>query len=637
MCGICGISHPDSDYAATTVAAMNRALFHRGPDEAGSLDETGISLAMRRLAIIDLKSGQQPIFNEDESLALIFNGEIYNFAELRQDLEAKGHQFRTQSDTEVIIHLYEEEGTNMPRFLKGMFAFCIYDRRDGSLFLARDRFGEKPLFYHRSHRGEFAFSSEIRSLLECDLVPRRLNYEALGYYLRVGYVPAPLTLLDDVHVLPPGCWMHLEETGLRCESYFQIDYRQDPDLEDENVASEMLRSLLGAAVKRQAISDVPLGAFLSGGIDSSSVVAMLQSVSERPVKTFTMRFEGSRYDEGEVARQVAAALGTEHREFLVPNVSFDGDDLLRIVEHVGLPFVDSSAIPTYIISREIRRAVTVALSGDGGDELFAGYNHFHWAATIEKFRRLPNPLLDAGAALTSRLGRRRFVDRMKGLRRIQRGLAAASQPESMLPIALHTLFDRGEIFQLEPIDPVLPSATGELPRFTVLPPRAKEWSTLRRIMYFRLRHLLSERMLTKVDRMSMAASIEVRTPMLDPDLAEFSMRLPEKHLIRNGQGKFLLRHAMRDHLPEILFHQPKSGFDIPLHQYQNETYRQLACELLAPGGVADLFSQERVQKIRSRAISQQEDGARHSTYRASHQLWALMQLSAWQRRFQVSY
>ena len=516
-----------------------------------------------------------------------------------------------------------------------MFVFCIHDRLDGSLFLARDRFGEKPLFYH--HSGDvFVFSSEIRSLLECELVPRRLDREALAYYLRVGIVPAPLTLFKDVRILPPGHFLYWHRGKTTVTSYYSVDYSPDPYLDREERAVEAVREALSRAVRRQAMSEVPLGAFLSGGIDSSAVVAMLQSVSSRPAKTFTVRFEEASYDESHIARQVANHLGTDHKEFLIPNLAFQEEDLWRIVDHVGVPFFDSSAIPTYILSRCIRQEVTVALSGDGGDELFAGYPVFQWCLSIQKVKKAPEFLRSSAGSIVRRLTSPR-LPATAFLRRLRRGLDASTAPDEVLPVTVHALFDDSELPEILTDHSVLESAGKNLPLLTLLPPEAAEWTPLRRLMYYRLKNNLSEDMLTKVDRMSMACSLEVRSPMLDVDLAELSMRLPDKHLIHKGIGKSVLRKAVRTMLPDSVFSHPKTGFDIPLHAFRNDTYVRIARHLLLhdSSGMMDLFSKKVVEGLLDQGLNQNIDAIDFSVYRATHRLWSLMQLAAWAQHFKV--
>ena len=636
MCGICGlISLKYDDAIPVHLSKMNYALLHRGPDDAGEFSNLTCGIAMRRLSIIDLLGGHQPIFNETGDIGIVFNGEIYNFRELQEVLHKRNHNLQTQSDTEVILHLYEDEQENTPTFLKGMFAFCIYEQDKKTLFLARDRFGEKPLYYY-TNNGFFAFSSEIASLLQCTIIPRQLNHEALGYYLRMGFAPTPLTLFKDIHILPPGHWLKWQNGEITTRAYYTVDYCADPMLEHEADAIDAVRSVLHQAVKRQSLSDVPLGAFLSGGIDSSSVVAMLQANSSHPIKTFTARFEEASYDESTIARQVAQHLGTEHHEFVIPNIAFEPEDLWRIIEHIGQPFHDTSAIPTYLLSKQIREEVTVALSGDGGDEMFAGYPIFQWGQRIQSIQKLPNYLLKSASCTASWLSHQRFASKFAPLRQIRRGLEVAASPQHLLPIMIHASFEPLELSTLVKYQPVLDVAIGNLPLLTILPPEAENWTPLRRLMYFRLKYNLNDDMLTKVDRMSMAASIEVRAPMLDPDLAELSMRLPDKHLIQQGVGKSILRKAIKGMVPEIVFTHPKSGFSIPLHKFQNDKYKQMATELLHDRtGVMQLFSSSSLNKLLHDGLNQQSDNAMRSVFRTSHQLWSIVQLAAWAQRFEV--
>lgn len=636
MCGICGVQSQSFKDKHLIVSQMNELLHHRGPDGSGQYDDAFCSIAMRRLAIIDVSGGDQPIFNEDEQLAIVFNGEIYNFQELFPYLQRNGHQFRTASDTETILHLYEEKGEETPKYLKGMFTFCIYDKRNHALFLARDRFGEKPLYYYNHPELGLVFSSEIRSLLACPFVPRCLNYEALGYYLRVGLVPEPLTLFQDIKVLPAGHWLRSQDGQVVVQAYYTINYSVDKTLQRQDEAIAALRESLIQAVVRQSVSEVPLGAFLSGGIDSSSVVAMLRAGLNQPIKSLTVRFEAADYDESPIARETAAYLGTDHQEFVAPNMAFVPDDLWRIVDHVGLPFPDSSAIPTYILCKNARQVVTVALSGDGGDELFAGYPFFQWGLSIQKLSKLPSVGRRSAATVAGWLTQGGMAAGGRHLRRARRALEASLEPDEVLPVALDSMFEPSELNGLLRESTALEVATGDLPRLTQLPPEAECWSPLRRLMYYRLKHVLPARMLTKMDRMSMASSLEVRAPMLDVDLAELSMRLPDEHLIQNGTGKFILREAVRSSLPGIIFEQPKSGFGIPLHRFQNQQYMALAQELLLNGnGITSLFNRQRLEGITQTGLSRQRDQADTSVYRASHQLWSLMQLAAWAQRFKV--
>jgi asparagine synthase (glutamine-hydrolysing) len=640
MCGICGIgSTVPKDSLAASVAKMNAALAHRGPDDGGQFDGETCSIAMRRLSIIDLATGHQPINNEDSSLMIVFNGEIYNFGALRKQLEKTGrHVFRTQTDTEVILHLYEDRRSETPRLLHGMFAFCIYDRRDKTMFLARDRFGEKPLYYS-IQAGALAFSSELDSLLHWSEIPRRLDYEALYYLLHLGYIPAPLTLFEGVRQLPAGHWMRWGRDCLRIESFYEPVYEPDPHLQDEGAAIEALRETLIRAVSDQMVADVPLGAFLSGGIDSSTIVAAMQQTSNRPVKTFTARFEYAPYDESRIARAVAEHLGTDHHEVVITNKSFDDEDLWRIVRHFGQPFMDSSAIPTYFVSREIRRNVTVALSGDGGDEIFAGYPFFLQARSLDRLASLPSPLLTAGSRTLDFASKIPFALKLSALRMARRVMQVARLPSSLRPGAIDIIFDLDALLRIAtPIlhrrwENVSDTATQEILD------SVKHASRLRQLMHYRIKYSLAEDMLPKVDRMSMATSLEARAPLLSAEVTDLAMRLPDRLLIRDGVQKFILREVGRPWLPDIVYSHPKTGFSIPLHMFQNENYSRLCRQYLTENKspiITELFDRAALIEVVARGEGGHFVRASPSARRVTHQLWGLLQLGAWAEYYAVS-
>ena len=639
MCGICGIWSADPGLSLKdSVEKMNAALSHRGPDDGGQCVDPTCSLAMRRLSIIDLVTGHQPIDNEDGSLTIVFNGEIYNFRALRKQLETTGrHEFRTNTDTEVILHLYEEYGENMPRLLNGMFAFCIYDRREQTLFLARDRFGEKPLFY--SIQGnELAFSSEIDSLLEWRRIPRKLDYEALYYFLHLGYIPAPLTLFEGVKQLPAGRWMRWQSGSLTIESFYSPTYKPDPNLRDERSAVEGLRDVLVRAVGAQMMSDVPLGAFLSGGIDSSTVAAAMYRASSRRVKTFTVRFEYLPFDESPIARAVAERLGSDHHEFVITNRSFQDEDLWRIVRHFGQPFLDSSAIPTYFISREIRQHVTVALSGDGGDEIFGGYPFFSDVLSVDRLASLPRPLLTAGGRVLEYSAKMSRLQGSAKLRQARRAIQIARLPYNRRPAAMETLFDLDDLQATA--SPVLRSRWTKISDVVTekILDSANASTRLRQLMHYRVKFSLAEDMLAKVDRMSMAASLEVRAPLLSAEVTDFAMSLPDDLLIKKGVKKFILREVGRPWLPDVVYTHPKSGFTIPLHMFQNDHYLELCKRYLLGNNhpiIAQLFDREAVTGIIARGTQGRFSRASMSMHRVSHQLWGLLQLSAWAHHYEV--
>src|SRR5215510_8852884 len=387
MCGITGIVRRDGGPVDRELLGhMNDAIRHRGPDDDGFYFSGGVGLAMRRLAIIDLKTGQQPIFNADRTASIVFNGEIYNYRELRKQLEALGHTFYTNSDTEAIVHAYDQYGTECPKHLRGMFTFAIWDERNKSLFLARDRVGKKPLLYAHTNE-ELIFGSEFTALLTHPSVSREVNYEAIHHYLSFISVPAPLTAYQSIRKLEPGHWLWWHDGEIKLERYWQLDFSQKIDI-NEQEAGARVSELLRDAVRVRLMSEVPLGAFLSGGIDSSAVVALMAQESSGRVKTFSIGFEEQDFSELHHARRVAEHVGAEHHEFIVkPNAM---EILPTLVEHYGEPFADSSAIPTYYVARETRRHVTVALNGDGGDESFAGYERYIAMGITEKYRRVPS-------------------------------------------------------------------------------------------------------------------------------------------------------------------------------------------------------------------------------------------------------
>jgi asparagine synthase (glutamine-hydrolysing) len=635
MCGICGYIDPRGGVPQGTLADMTAKLVHRGPDDEGSYRHGPVHLAMRRLAVIDLKSGHQPITDESGALWVVLNGEIYNYRELRQGLMARGHRFSTESDTEILVHLYEEEEERFLPKLMGMFAFALHDRVRKRLLLARDRFGEKPLHYFKDGHG-FAFSSEVASLLSHPGVPRVLDLEGLRYYLTTGIVPSPLTLLRGVRTLPPGHSLMAGEDGSETiRPYFRLTYRPDPALRDPERAVARVGEALSNAVRRQLVADVPVGAFLSGGIDSSSVVAMAMRLKKDPIRTFTVRFPERTYDEGEIAAAVARHLGTHHIEHFVEREGFVEEDFWRVIDHVGLPFVDTSAIPTSRVSELARRHVTVSLSGDGGDEMFAGYDVFPLARRIRAVSSLPRALLQAGRGVADLSRHVPWVPGGKSLRRLRRGLDVALLPERMQDFAIHQLFGEPEVIGLQ--TPEGPSLALPLENvMTAEAPEERHWTPLRRLMAIRTRFHLEADMLIKVDRMSMAHSLEVRAPFLDPEVADVAWSLPDDALLRDGVGKWAVRRAVSSMLPEVVFSHPKQGFAIPLHRYKNDAYRTLVRRLLvAPQPLHALIARPALERLLSLVLEQQADTARLSVYRATHQVWAMAQLFGWVERFRV--
>ena len=634
MCGICGIIDLDHSLSQQEregqVNSMNTAMQHRGPDDGGSFSDQHCTLAMRRLAIIDQDSGRQPVFNIAGNRCVVFNGEIYNYRELKKILIGKGHQFRTNSDTEVLLQLYTEFDVNMLDMIRGMFSFCIYDLQEQNYFLARDPFGEKPLYYHWDNR-VFSFASEIKSLLENKNIERKLNHAALPYYFRTSLVPDPITLLSNVKSLLPGHYLKINKQGVEEQAYFQPTYESDPSIHTIEDATTLVRPFLENAVKRQMVSDVPIGAFLSGGIDSSTVVALLQQNSKKPIQTFNVRFENQAYDESAIARKVAEFCGTDHQEVFVPDVDFDESIFWKIIDHVGLPFRDSSAIPSFLVSQQIAKHVKVALSGDGGDELFGGYDLFQWYEKIVGLKKITRPFRSAINQSLGLFQQVPLLNQWSTIRKVKRGVHTSLLDIEDIPIALNEMFNEKQMQRL------FNKKNG--PDYSLLqtyPPSFENWSSLRKIMYYRLVHTLPANMLVKVDRMSMANSLEVRAPFLDAELFAVSTKLSDDLLINERKGKFILRKIMEKDLPPEVFSHPKMGFSIPLYRYQNEAYKKLAQQLLFDENPwPDLFPKDELKMIYNRGINTQKDTANRTVFQTAHQLWMLMQLFGWGKRFDV--
>lgn len=554
MCGIAGYFLRDGQAQWSTVKAMCDDIRHRGPDEEGYHVEGGCGIGMRRLSILDLNTGHQPISNEDQSVWVVFNGEIYNYQELRNDLIRQGHQFRTRSDTETLVHLYEEEGIEGISRLRGMFAYCIWDARRRRLLLFRDRLGKKPLYYAVLPQGLY-FASELKCLRTAG-VPQDQDHEALRLYFQFGYIPDPYSAFQHIRKLPPGGWLSYDSDGRVQQGRY---WRLPPVAGDSTpVSSEteiraQLRDLFDESVRIRMIADVPLGAFLSGGIDSSSVVAAMALQSSEPVKTFSIGFEEAAFNELGYASLVAKKYRTDHHEILVRP---DAISLVsRLVRHFGEPFGDSSAIPTFIVSEFAVQHVKVALSGDGGDELFAGYDEFQRIPREYWMDRIPQAV-------------RRFLsfvaDRLPYSTYGKNYLRALSRPS-----ALERYFESNSTFyflrrQLLQPEWMLPTdAAFYTGTFTdCLMPNGTD--SLRQALYFETTANLPGDMLVKVDRMSMANSLEVRCPLLDHRLAELAQTIPPRWKIRNGRGKDILIQALGNRLPPELLNRPKMGFAVPL-------------------------------------------------------------------------
>ncbi len=619
MCGICGVARRDrSPVQKTLLEKMNAAIVHRGPDGDGFYSADGVGLAMRRLAVIDLNTGDQPITNEDQSIWIVFNGEIYNFPDLRLALEKRGHIFRTQTDTECVVHLYEEYGAGCVRHLRGMFAFALWDIKNHSLLLARDRLGKKPLYY-TIHNGDLYFASEFSSLFAA--LPKPLvDMQSIDLYLSLQYIPEPRTAYEGVFALPPAHTLIWHLGNLTTERYWNLNYEPKLTASEDGLAEE-LRQRVKEAVRIRLISDVPLGAHLSGGIDSSVVVAAMAEASTGPVKTFTINFDEAEFSEIQYARLVAERYATDHHEF---TLTFD--DIPAAVEtviaHVGQPFADPSALPSLYLSKLTRQHVTVALNGDGGDEAFAGYHRYWLDPWANRYLRLPAFLTRHLVPLLMDLLPER-VDRPMG-RSLAAGLKRLGQVAETDPRA--SILRWGSYFS-----PALKQKLWKEPFRTLNLRRAESdlvaafdsapaHSFLDQTLYTDITSYLPGNLLVKADRMAMANSLEGRSPFLDHELMEWAARLPENLRVRSGKGKYLLRKAFSSSLPEKVQRRGKQGFGVPvgawlrgpLSGWAEQMVRDRLAVWFEPAVLSQLFDE-------------------HRSGRANHgkRLWALTALAVW--------
>ena len=565
MCGIAGIVDVGGlgNDAQTVIGRMVQVLRHRGPDDAGCHIERLAGLGHARLSIIDLASGRQPIANEDETVWITFNGEIYNFPELREELLAKGHQFRTHTDTETIVHLYEEEGERCVERLRGMFAFGIWDRNRERLLLARDRLGIKPLYY--ALRGkQLAFGSEIKALLEVPDCPREIDPEAMQDFLTFGWIPAPKSIFRGIRKLPPAHTATFDASGLRLREYWDLDDSDELALSEEELQQQLCERLT-EAVRVRLVSDVPLGAFLSGGVDSSSVVATMAGLCSEPVITNSIGFDERRFNEIDHADRVAALFHTEHhRQIVRPDAA---DILSTLAWHWDEPFADSSAVPTYYLSKMAREQVTVALSGDGGDENLAGYRKYKFSHRQRLARRFLPAAVRRGLVrpLAAAYPQADWLPRVFRAKSTLRELAG-SDVEAMYraravlpPEVAQSLLHTDMRSALEGYD----SLSVIEHHYRRCPMR----DPLHRELYVDIKTYLVDDILTKVDRASMAVGLEVRVPLLDHQLVEFMARIPARYKLRNGQGKYLLKRAFRPILGTEIVDRPKMGFSVPLNAW----------------------------------------------------------------------
>jgi asparagine synthase (glutamine-hydrolysing) len=634
VCGIAGFFHRGGRAVDPgMLLRMTRVLEHRGPDEEGyflnrsgtttmdgapvrGLDAEGagdVGLGHRRLSIIDLKSGQQPLSNEDGSVWITFNGEIYNFPELKAELEAKGHRFRTNSDTETIVHAWEEWGEETAARLRGMFAFAIWDENQQRLYLARDRLGKKPLYY-AEHDNRFFFGSELKTILEVPGFPRDIDVEALSDFLSTLYIPAPKSIFRAARKLPQAHYAVVTRDKTIIRPYWDLRFNPVREGDAESFGPAIVESLR-EAVKMRMMSEVPLGAFLSGGIDSSAVVALMAGVSDTPVKTSSISFSVAEYDESSYARKIAELFETDHHEYQVT------PEAVPIIEklawHYDEPFADSSAVPTYYVSKTARETVTVALSGDGGDENFAGYRRYWFDHRENMARRfVPAALRPSVFGTLSRVSPRgkKFFKKL------------ALDPVDAYADHMCAFNDTDKLALLQPsvVEALGGYRTVDLFRDTYN--RADAPDHLSRLLYLDIKTYLAEDILVKVDRASMAVSLEVRCPVLDHVFMENAAQIPSGLKFKGGEKKYVFKKALEPILPHDILYRPKMGFGVPLPEWLRGELKDYARDLVLDGEATRLFLQRPfVERVWNEHQGKAEDHA--------GPLWRLMMLNLWYRRF----
>jgi asparagine synthase (glutamine-hydrolysing) len=624
MCGIAGFINKDKNSPVgdreILLDKMCKVITHRGPDEQGTTVEGRAALGMRRLSIIDLKSGQQPIYNADGSKFIVFNGEIYNYRQLKSELESRGLKFKTNSDTETIIHAYEEYGTDCLEKLRGMFAFAIWDSREESLFIARDRVGKKPLFYSLLPNGEFVFGSELKSLLTHGKISKEIDYVALDAYLTFGYVPENHCIFKDVKKLAPGSFLIFKNGEIKIEKYWDFKYREIVEVKTEAEYIERLREEIKDAVKVRLISEVPLGAFLSGGVDSSAIVGMMSQILDKPVKTFSIGFNEDSFDELKYARIAAKHFKTDHHEFIVtPDLVDVIDDL---VWHFDEPFADSSALPTYMVSKMARDFVTVVLSGDGGDELFAGYTRY----VIDRKR-------SGIGSLPKALRKGIFQPISKALPHGAKGknylynISLDALDRYIDSISHFGLMNKRSLYSKSFLQTLNSNFGGIESDFKQIANRISTGNAVDNLLYLDSKTYLPGDILVKVDRMSMATSLEARVPLLDQNLIDFVTQIPTELKLKGLETKYIFKKALEGIVPNEILYRKKQGFGVPIGDWINSQLRERIHGDLNENRTLErgYFKKSYIKTLLDEHSKKRRDH--------SHSLWILWMLELWHRKF----
>jgi asparagine synthase (glutamine-hydrolysing) len=630
MCGICGIAATKDGppVSADILGRMCREIIHRGPDDEGLFVEPRLGLGNRRLSIIDVEGGHQPLSNEDGTIWIAYNGEAYNFLEVRDELLARGHVFKTRSDTETIVHAYEEWKEDFIHRFRGMFAFALWDKRENRLLLVRDRIGIKPLYYTLNPDGTLIFGSELKAILAHPGVRRELDIEALDAFLTLEYVPAPFSIFKNIFKLPAGSMLTYEEGRIAIRKYWDIEPDPHPaDSPKRSPASyeDELYALLKESVKLRLISDVPLGAFLSGGIDSSTIVGLMRELGANPLRTFSIGFKDASYNELEHARRIAERFETAHEEFILEPHALELTETL--IRHLDEPLGDFSIFPTYLVSKMARSRVKVALSGDGGDELFAGYEHYQ-AQKLSRFL----PVAAGAKAARFATSRLRPAERKKGawnkLRRFAQGFDNEKNFRHLRWMMFLSEDAKGGLYSASFRAGL--SGLGSLRErkpFGEIYARLDGFDRTTGELYLDLKTYLVDNIMVKVDRMSMAVSLEAREPLLDHKLVEFAFRLPGKLKLHGLATKWLFKKTMERLLPKDTIYRRKEGFSIPIKHWLRVELRDLMEHYLGESRIAagGLFQPAAVRRMMDAHVQGREN--------YSHQLWALLIFEMWREKY----
>jgi len=631
MCGICGIATPSSSepVSAALLQAMCRTMVHRGPDDEGIYAGTRAGLGARRLSIIDLAGGHQPLSNEDGRIWISHNGEVYNFPELREDLIACGHRFTTRTDTETIVHAYEQWGEDFVQRLRGMFAFALWDEKEQRLLLVRDRLGIKPLYYTLLNDRTLVFGSELKAILVHPQIKREVEPRALDLFLTLEYIPAPLSIFRNIHKLPAGHWLAYKDGRLEVKKYWDLEAVAEPEGRPEEKGlpeiMDRLYYLLKESVRLRLVSDVPLGAFLSGGIDSSTIVGLMRELGASPLKTFSIGFEETSYNELPYARRTAERFSTDHEEFIIEPKALDLTE--KLIRHLDEPFGDFSIFPTFLVSQMSRPHVKVILSGDGGDEVFGGYEHYQAQKIASCW-----PVRLAGSLASPLISRLPPTAKKKGawnkLQRFLQGFEHGAENGHLRWMMFLSPQDKSRLYSAG-----LREQLGAIPKLRQQSPfrevfeRMPAFDPVTRELYLDLKTYLADDIMVKVDRMSMATSLEAREPLLDHKLVEFVFGLDGRLKLHGLTTKWIFKKTMERLLPRENIYRPKEGFSIPIKHWLRGELRELMLDHLNEKRIrqAGFFNPEAVQNMVAAHLAGRKN--------FSHQLWALLVFEIWKENY----